>query len=97
MFGSPLHWVYFLYFTVHAHEDRHGTGLLYQMGDTGSIPKGSKGLVCEKCDVIILAPFMDPNRRRRQRRIDLVFGISLFLGIKSRSVAHCAVMRYAVR
>ena len=50
MFGSPLHWVYFLYFTVHAHEDRHGTGLIYQMGDTGSIPEGSKGLICEKCD-----------------------------------------------
>ena len=50
MFGSPLHWVYFLYFTVHAHEDRHGNGLIYQMGDTGSIPEGSKGLICGKCD-----------------------------------------------
>ena len=27
---TSLHWIYFLYFTVHAHEDRHGTGVLYQ-------------------------------------------------------------------
>ena len=33
MLGSPLHWVFFLYFTVHAHEDRHGTGVIYQLGE----------------------------------------------------------------
>ena len=28
--ATSIHWIYFLYFTVHAHDDRHGTGVLYQ-------------------------------------------------------------------
>lgn len=53
MFGSPLHNIFYLYFTVHAHEDRHGTGLMYQIGasydDEGS-PKGTVMLSCRECD-----------------------------------------------
>lgn len=50
MQGSPLHWVFFLYFTVHAHEDRHGTGVIYQLGDNGHIPVGSKCRICKECE-----------------------------------------------
>ena len=52
MQGSPLHWVFFLYFTVHAHEDRHGSGVIYQLGDNGHIPNGAKVLICKDCDWI---------------------------------------------
>ena len=53
MFGSPLHNMFFMYFTVHAHEDRHGTGLMYQIGasyDDGGSPKGTVMLSCRECD-----------------------------------------------
>ena len=51
MFGSPLHSIIFLYFTVHAHEDRHGNGVIYQMGGAvEKFPKGTIMLACRECN-----------------------------------------------
>ena len=48
--STSIHWIYFLYFTVHAHEDRPGTGVLYQRewgkdyGPLESYPQGGYSL-----------------------------------------------------